>query len=264
MTVNNSFSLGRFMMIFKQSLRINKKMVSLSIAGVAGTTFVVLLLLQSFSGFRNWHQEEYLITFIVLFILLGTVYAGLSFPAFRSKERSVEYLMLPASTLEKFGFEFITRIVTFIFVMPVIFWIAANLEATIVHNYKPSLPDSSFSFSQGWIDITNNIKINGWKKFQIFQGGLFLLIAAFSGATHFSKSPLIKTLFSISIIFAALALYTYFLFKGLDIENLDPVNERVLFIHNERQAVAFFSISTLVVNISLIAISWFRLKEKEA
>jgi hypothetical protein len=81
---------------------------------------------------------------------------------------------------------------------------------------------------------------------------------------HFSRSPIIKTLFAFSMIFAAYSLYTFLLYKGLNLENMEPENERVLFIHNEEQAIAFFALATIVVNMSLIAMSWFRLKEKEA
>jgi hypothetical protein len=261
---DNSFSDKRFLLLAKQALRLNKKLIGAALAGVASTIFVALLLFQALSNFRNWQQAEYFVTFIIFFLLLGIIYACLSFPAFRSKARSIDFLMLPASTLEKFIFEFIVRIFAFVVLMPVIFWIVANLEAAIVHHYVPKLPDSDFSFSEGWADLTNNIRISGWQKFMIIQACLLVLIGAFTGSVHFSRSPLIKTLFAFSLVLVAYILYAYLLFKGLDLENFVPENERVLFIHNEEQANAFFALAALIVNMSLIAMSWSRLKEKEA
>lgn len=261
---DNSFSNKRFLKLFKQALILNKKIIGITLAGVAGTLFAALLLFQFMSAFRNWHQAEYFVTFIVFFLLLGAFYACLSFPAFRSRPGSIDFLMLPASTLEKFVFEFIVRIVVFIVLMPFIFWIVANLEGAIVHHYVQKLPVTHFSFSEGWADLTNNVRHSGWEKLMIFQACLLLLIGSFTGSLHFTRSPLLKTLFAFSLVFVTYALYSYLLFKGLGIENIKPENDRILFIHNKKQATVFFALAETVINLSLIAMSWFRLKEKEA
>ena len=264
MQTNNLFSLPRFFLLCKQSLIINKKLIGISLAGFTGTLFIALILFQSAADFRNWENHDYMRIFAVLFFTLGIIYSSLSFPAFRSKEKSMTYLMLPISASEKYVFELLTRIALFVLVMPILFWVIANLEGAIVNYYVPELTNHKFSFSETWSDI-NSTPINyGWAKFTMVQGCLFVFIAAFTGASYFSKSPLLKTMFTISVIAAGFGLFTFLLVKGLNLEEFHPVNNGVLFIRNEHDLFAFSAIMISVTNLCLLAIAWFRLKEKEA
>lgn len=251
-------------MLFRSSFLINRKLMTITLAGVSGILFVTLLLLQMLTRFANWHQQEYLITFFVFFLLLGAVYTSLSFPAFRSGIRSVNYLMLPASTFEKFLFEFTTRILAFIIIMPIIFWMVANLEARIAYHYRPILGRPDFSFTDGWNDLFNNKGMTGWVILLIVNLIFMVFTSTFAGAAYFSKSPLIKTVFTLSIILVFFSLYIWLLIKIFDIAHYVPSGSRVLFIHNETQAQAFFALGSTVVNILILIISWFFLKEKEA
>lgn len=264
MQTNNLFSFQRFMMLYKQSLRINKKLIVITLSGVSGTLFVSLMFFQSMSHFQNWQQKDSLAVLIFFFFSMGILYSSLSFPAFRSKEKRLAYLMLPVSNSEKFVFELLVRIVSFIIFMPIIFWVVANLEGIVIHHYIPKFINYKFSFGQAWIEFTNNKPVKGWNMLAFIQGGLFIFIAAFTGASHFSKSPLVKTLFTFSIIIGGYALYTYLLFKGFNIKEYHPLNDRILFIHNKNQFFTFLAVAIMVVNLSLLAIAWFRLKEKEA
>lgn len=251
-------------MLFRNSFLINKRLIYITLAGVAGTIFVSLLLLQTISDFRNWHQQEYLVTFFVFFLLLGAVYTSLSFPSFRSGIRSVNYLMLPASTAEKYLFEFITRIAAFIIIMPILYWVVANLEAWIVFHYKPILGRPDFSFNDGWNDFINFKNMNGWTKLLIFQCFFLVFTSSFTGAAYFTKSPLIKTLFTFSIIAGLFILYIWLLVKCFDLTHYNVSNRGILFIHNEKQAQAFFALAFTGVNMALLTTAWFFTKEKEA
>lgn len=252
------------MMLLRSSLLINKRLILISLAGVAGTLFILLLLLQMMDGYRDWAQQEFLVTFLVLFCLLGAVYTSLSFPAFRSGVRSVNYLMLPASTLEKFIFEFVTRIAAFIVIMPILFWLVANIEARIVYHFKPMLGAQYFSFREGINDFINSDMQIGWAFLLALQCFFLVFTSTFAGAAYFTRSPLIKTLFTFSLITGLYLLYIWALIKGLGITQYTPVNNRVLFMHNKEQYQAFFALGVSLVNLALLTIAWFFLKEKEA
>ena len=118
MQTNNLFTLQRFVLLCKQSFIINRKLIAISIAGFAGTLFLALIFFQFTAHFSYWNNKRYEAIFIFLFLSLGIIFSGLSFPAFRSKEKTMAYLMLPASASEKFVFELLTRIVLFLLVMP--------------------------------------------------------------------------------------------------------------------------------------------------
>jgi len=262
MHTNNMFSFKRFIALFKQSLIINKKTIAISIAGISGTLFVLLMVFQKLDNFEYWTNENYFSVFLVFFFSLGIIYSSLSFPAFRSKEKSITYLTLPISASEKFIFELLTRIVLFILFMPMLFWVIANIEGRIVHYYIPEFINYKFSFSQALTEINNNQPISIWSKLFVVQSGLFVFIAVFTGACYFRRLPLIKTLFAFSTIVIAYLLFIYLIFKGLNLKDYRP-SEQVFFIKNQDDIIALWALGLTVVNIVLIAVAWFRLKEKE-
>jgi len=261
METNNSFSFQRLMLLGKQSLIINKKLIGISLAGFAGTLFMLLVFFQYKSHFSNWGNSGYMLIFTFLFFVLGMIYSSLSFPAFRSKEKSMTFLMLPASATEKFVFELLSRIVVFIFIMPVAFWVVANLEGALVHSFFPELINYKFSFGKAYSEITAQ-GVEGWLKFLFIQGILFVFIASFTGASHFSKSPLLKTMFTFSIIVAGYAFFSYLLFKGLNIRDYNAGKN--IFFMDKDDSIVFGAIAITLINLSLLSISWFKLKEKEA
>ena len=92
------------------------------------------------------------------------------------------------------------------------------------------------------------------------------LIAPFTGASHFSKSPLLKTVFTFLSIIAGYGFFVFLLVKGLGLEHIHTVNHRVLFmdLNNSDDALIFLGILSTAINVSLLSIAYFRLKEKEA
>ena len=264
MKTNNLFSFQRFILLAKQSLIINKKLIGISLVGFSGILFIVLMLFQWKSNFKIWENHEYLGFLVFWFFVLGIGYTGFSFPAFRSIEKSITYLLLPASASDKFTFEILTRIVVFIFIFPLLFWAVANLEGAVVHHYVPGFFNCKFSLEQGFSEIFNKKLIDWWLKFLAIQVVLFVFIAPFCGASHFSKSPVLKTLFIFSIIVGGYALLMYLLGKGLNINEYHPKNETILFVNYKDGPQAFFAIAATAINLCLLAVAWFRLKEKEA
>lgn len=264
MQKNNLFSTRRLLLLFKHSVIVNKKLIGISLAGVAGSMFVLLIFFQKTSNFQNWTNYNYMVVFAFLFVSLGSIYVSQSFPAFRSKEKTLVFLMLPASTSEKFIFEFLTRIIAFVLFMPLLFWCVANLEGAIVNLYAPGLINYKFSFGQGLTEFIAKGKINGWDIFAIVQACLFVFIATFTGACHFSKSPWVKTLFTLSIIVGGYALLAYLLFKGLNLRVYRPSDSGIIFFpKNNEELITFFAVTATVVNLFLLAIAWFGFKEKE-
>lgn len=285
METNNIFSLRRFMLYCRQSIIINKKIIGISLIGFIGTLFVALLFFQSIDHhFAGWKLENYIVMFFIYFFGLGITYISSSFPAFRTKEKTIHYLMLPISSTEKFAFELVTRIILFIFLMPLIYWSVANLEGAVVHSYIPELVNYKFSFSEAYAKLTSTTRFTVYgieqtgtpaiMQYIFIQGGLFVFIFLFAGASHFSKSPFLKTLFTYSIILAAYSLLSYFLYKGLDLKDYNyPIRSEIStygggiktasFFKNEKAATVFYAYAITIVNLCFLAIAYFRLKEKE-
>jgi hypothetical protein len=249
-------------MLIKLSLRVNKKLILISLAAVTGTLFIGLFLLQAMVNFEYWGQDEYMTTFFFIFLILGFIYTSQSFPSFRSKTKSLSFLMLPASNSEKYVFELLTRIISFVAFLPLLFWIVANIEGRIVHHYAPEMINYKFSFIDTISEFFKTKKPGNWGFLAITQTILFLFIAAFTGASHFSKSPLLKTLLTFSTIVAGYFLFSFLLFKGLNLNEYHPSPNSMFFYKNN--AVVFLAMAGVLINLSLLAVAWFRLKEKEA
>ena len=264
MQTTNSFSIHRLLLMFKQSLIINKKRFAIAISAFSGILFITLVWAQASVNFSNWGEHAYVSTFVSVFLSLGISYAAFSFPAFRSKEKSMTYLTLPASTSEKFVFELLSRIVAFIILMPILFWVIANLEGVLVHYYYPELINYQFSYGKSLTSFTKDVDVKQ-VIFLIIQMVLFGFIAPFTGGSHFSKSPLFKTLLTFSIIVVSYFLFSLFLVIAFDLlQGLSAGNKGMHFRGNREIAIIMFKIGFTLTNLSLLAIAWFSLKEKEA
>jgi hypothetical protein len=149
--------------------------------------------------------------------------------------------------------------------MPLVFWAVANFEGVVVHSFIPEFKNYKFSFEQSFSEMLNkNGSTEWWLKYVAIPGVLFVFIAPFAGASHFSKSPLIKVLFTFAIIAGGYALLIYLLFKGFNLKEYRPSSNRILFISSREQAFTFLAILMTAIDLALVSISWFKLKEKEA
>ncbi len=263
MQTNQPFSFQRLMLLGKQSFIINKKLIGITLGAFAGILFVSLFLMQSNSAFRNWENKDSVVTFIAFFFVIGIMYSSLAFPAFRSKEKSMTFLMLPSSAAEKFVFEILVRIFAFIFLMPAFFWVVANIEGLVVHSFIPELTNYKFSFIGTFQEWENQGKFEGWARLLAAQGILFVFISSFLGACYFSKAPLLKTILVVSVIMAGYGLFAYLLYKGFNLREYHPSGNRILFISDRGTALAVFAILSTILNLCLLSIAWFKLKEKE-
>lgn len=252
----------RFVALCKQSLIINKRAIWITLGGSSVILFFLLYFLQASQQFSDWDNVDYSGVFAFIFFPLGILYSGLSFPAFRSKEKSMAYLMLPLTQAEKFLFEFLTRILLFMVIIPPLFWIVANLEGAVVHYFVPELAHYRFSFGEAWLKLTSHGYFAGWTLFAVVQGWLFSLLLFFTGASHFSRMPFQKTWFSFGALFFGYTFFILFLGKLLGLQGI--VNIRMFFFKTDQSAIAALGLAIGVINLCLLAISWFRLKEKEA
>lgn len=281
MKTNHDFSFQRLLLLGKQSLLINKKMIWISLAGFSGLIFGQLSLFQHINNYSSWHSRDNLVSFLILFFFAGVYYTGLSFPAFRTREKTMAYLMLPTSNAEKFLFELLCRIFMFLILMPTIFWLVANLEGMIMHSLVPRLTTYQFSFGEAYSEITSNGTLQGWGILLVTQEVLFVVIAAFTGASHFSSSPILKTMIAVFLIFGGYMLFAYLLIKGFYMDNGLHQSSSFIDAANKISAIPKFSILLTIdatnkssgtpklailltfINLCLLTIAWFRLKEKE-
>lgn len=262
MQQNNSFSINRMFLLYRQAFIENKRDLLIYLGGLCGglLLFMAFFITSTTNGFRNnvrWDQSDYLASFILIFAGVGILYNSMAFPGFRSKERNLTYLMLPVSSLEKFVFEFVNKVVLYVLIFPLLFWLIVNLLGLGLHSFYPL-------FENYYFDLTLVInRLNGWERSLAISVGLLMLTVPFTGASHFQKKALIKTLFTLAVTVGTFGLLAYLLFKGLDLGNYTPVNNRITFIDSQDEVIMYLCLTAIATNLILLTVSYFKLKEKE-
>lgn len=257
--MNNIINFNRFGLLVKRELIFKKSFLLTSLLGVMIAMFgITLIAISTDRNYRYWNDESYAVLFIILFSVFGILYSGTSFPYFRNKKRSLDYLLVPNSTIEKYSFEVLFRIILFIVIYPVLFWITANLAAFTINSITTVNYDIVYKF---WSPL--KLLIDGVEMtegvFAILSLIVFLISIPFTGAAYFSKNPLFKTAIFLAVLIGSSLFYGWILDQiinftsshGFDPE-MSPETGLILLS-------VFIWISTLVLHTS----AFYRLKEKE-
>ncbi len=261
--LNNTFSGKRFALLCKQHLIHNTQLLVLSTMAYVGSVFIVLSIAQIGSELRPNDVERFQELLVGFVFVFGALYAGHAFPAFRAKESTMSYLMVPASLPEKFVFEFISRIVIMLVALPLLYWVTFHLQGYLfaifaTESFEPvsvrylvvlnEQADADFLF---WIYI-------------IAIAAVFLAFALmFAGAAMFTKQPLVKTLFSLTVIVIFYVTYTYFVVVHLGIGDYNPPDSMWLVPLNEAGILKFFSALLTMAFVIIMFVAYRKLKERE-
>jgi hypothetical protein len=250
-------------LLYKQAFIENKKELLIYIGGLCGgillvtSFFIVVLDTNMLARPEAWKNDDYILIFMFMFVGLGILYNSMAFPSFRSKEKSLTYLMLPVSRPEKFIFEFTNRLLFYFVGFPLLAWVLMNSLGYVIHGLEPGFVNYKFDLNP----IFN--KFQGWERGLAIFAGLLMFTIPFTGASHFQKKTLIKTLFTLAVIVGTYGLLAYLLFKGLDLGNYNPVDDRITFISEKEHVFVSLTIFAIATNLILLTVSYFKLKEKE-
>jgi hypothetical protein len=138
MNSNKFFSFNRFYLLLRSDLLINYKKYCLAILVTFILGFVFLygsmprLIYGNEMENRSiiFSSSRYMYIFLASIAALGAL-AGSSFPDLGSKVKTSNYLLIPASTFEKFSSQFFIRVICGAAIFLVLFWIDARLARAI-------------------------------------------------------------------------------------------------------------------------------------
>jgi hypothetical protein len=253
-------------MLAKQHYIHNNKLLLYATVAYIGVIFILLTIVQM-SNDREPHSLEAFRGFIIAFVaIFGILYTGYSFPAFRSKENTINYLMLPISVLEKFLFEFITRLSIVIILLPGLFWLTFHVQGYFFNLFTVE-PFESFSFAQAvGLGLPNQIQVHqleSWFMTMIIALVMLGFVLPFTGGAMFSKQPLVKTLFSVALIVIFYVTVTYILLEPMGFGEYEPNESLWLMPHSEKGAVQFFGTLAIIGNLVILLVAYRKLKERE-
>jgi hypothetical protein len=259
---NNIFSSKRFGLLFRQHIFQNSQFLLLSTVAYVGVIFIVLCIAQVGSDLGP-HGLDTFQTFLIVFVsVFGLLYVGHAFPAFRSKESTITYLMLPASALEKFVFEFISRIGIVILILPVLYWLTFNFQGVLFGMFteaafEPIGIEYLVRLGQGPVEGMAQIYT------VITAAVLFALSLAFTGSAMFDKQPLVKSLFAVAVIVMFFLGYSYIVVEHFGVGEFQPPDQMVLIPTTEYSVFRFLAIALFAGTAVMLFVAYRKLKERE-
>lgn len=261
MGISNHISINRMVLLYKQFIFLSGKQILIVLGSTAGliTGFHAFMYFVNRSQLGNTKiaDEYHISVFLFAFFAGCLIWCGQSFPAFRSKEKSMDYLMTPTSSIEKFMFEFINRIIIYVICFPIVYWTFTNIVTGIFHIYYPDYLNYKFEFG---------VLFSEWSSREIILAitlALLMCTLPFTGATFFQKMPLLKTILIVFLLIGIYFGFGFMIVEGFDIKDYQPADGRVLFMKNAEDAKLGVILAAALANVCLLAISYFKVKEKE-
>ncbi len=274
MQTNNVFSAGRFGLYIRKHLVDNYRIYGMSII-VLTVLLLIMLLLNLSDNFRVYPAMTRLIPlyFIGMF-MTGLIFTSLSFSELANKPQGTDYLLFPASQLEKYLSTLLVTTIGFQLIYHFAFYLAyLGIDAILLmHNGQHMKNDLSEAFNHGPLVYFYYL----W----FFAQAVMLL-----GAIYFQKYSFIKTVF----LFVAFILSLYFLntifsyiffgkrmvswngqfpFVGINVmlgehpSEYDPQTHKFLMLPSTiRDGLLFFS--KYLVTPILWTVAYMRLRDKE-
>jgi hypothetical protein len=261
---NQVFQKNSFGLLANQYIRVHGRdfLLTIGVAIIAIGAIHMFLHQEGYSSggsklpaIRSYHWRFFFLAFAGGSLL----WCGSAFQELRSKERKIMYLMLPAGMFQKFFWEFIVRLVLYILLFPLIYWSASNLVGILFHSEHQCLIHYGFKFEYIY---ANQYMLEGK---MLFSSALFFLLFTlpFAGATYFEKLPLPKTILSLFVLVGLYVGYTWIVFVYLGLKNYSTNNTWLPFLENADSGMFWATISLTIVHLTLLAITYFKLKEKE-
>jgi len=284
MNSNKFFSFSRFYLLLRNDILLNYKKYLLTIAGAFILGFIVIYsnmpkYIQKDELHWVFESQKYFQVFIMCLIGLGA-FVGSSFSELSNKVKTSNYLLLPASTFEKYLSKFVIHVVAAIILFLIIFWIDAQLARYVAINNIKETNDEVLSYAEKekFVQVFNYsmllIKntyptINYWSWleglamiFGIFSVGMYF----FNVKIFFKKLGLIKTAISlIAVIYLGVITMTF-------LSQLFYPEPKWFVISNDMDyrlsngvlnVEMWMYLSAYLVSLFLIPLGYFKLKEKQ-
>jgi len=262
MKQNNYFSLKRFKNLLRNDWLINQKTYLFTLVGIALAIYGLCYFLMRTSG--HFTNSQYLGLFIFYMIGNGII-IGTSFPVLTDHVKTINYILTPASIIEKYMVQFLNRIVIFIPLALLIFWVAVHLAKASL------LKDQAIGF-----DLVNRIDDFHYKGLvnQLYYKDLVPSLLGifsyytflFAGSVYYNRYALAK-----SIILTGAILFSVYLFLLLFSHLVFPEQTKgfnvYFYVYNvtkDIDNIKFFLYTIASLSwLFFLPLAYFKLKEKE-
>lgn len=251
------FNVERFINLILRNLALDYKSWLTSIASVVGAFIgiAVLGMIFSSSSSSNW-ISSYQTQVSIAFMIMGLIFASYSFAELKTPTKSLQYLSLAASNLEKFLVAYLFGTVFYILVSAAAYSFGSIVISVI-----------SMLFFNGSFEIYNPFSNEFLKILFMF---LNLHAIFFLGSIWFKSNAFFKTILSMFVIniitISWVSFLTFLMFNKQKSMYLDGFSFNFYFLNNLTNIETIKSILLVfwvLVSIFLIYTAYIRFKEKE-
>lgn len=261
MQTNKIFNIHRFGHLLKADILLNHRRYLFMVVGAIIVFYLIFLM--NMSNDRWYGKDNYGNMFILFVMGLG-VFVGTAFPELKNKISTGNYLLLPASTFEKFLSQFLIRFVIGSIVFLLIFWVSAHLSrftALRIADLRMWTANiESFNFS-----MLSDTLVSNNEKYLIVTLPLSMLAFMFAGRLFFKSQTIVKTLsagvvisFTITCFVVLMSHIFYPETKGFNIEL--PTYRLFKNVYNTQYLAYVISYTGWIF---FLLIAYFKLKEKQ-
>jgi len=263
METNQFFSLKRFYQLLRNDVLINYKTYLLTFIGAFFLGFAIFYMdMPKHNVGYVYNHINYMRIVIISLFGLG-VFVGLSFPEMSNKIRATNYLLLPASTFEKYLVQFLIRFIGGIILFILIIWLDTHLARWTILNFYKELDPLTIQ------KLTFQNMING-EKTHIMLAMIFAILSLgsylFSVRLFFKKNALVKTVISFGIVvyilFCLTVMFSHLFYPETNGFNVNLKEYELTNLHVRNVEFWLYSIMYLS-GLFLLPLGYFKLKEKQ-
>lgn len=271
MKTNQIFNFTRFGRYAKSTLILTYRQTLMIWGTIATSIFLLSLFFMVLA--HDWNNNEWIRAFFIVLFGGGIIYAGMSFPSFRKKEKTIVSLMVPVTALERFLYELLEKIVAFLILLPLFFQIFSSFAVFVSNAAEPGkITTEEYminntvvkfqSFPYDYISWGSAIKsFEDGLLFMILSFAFFAFTLAFAGAATFRKYPLIKTIVFCGAVIAMVSWYLYILIEKINLRH--PWIANLEHQWSAQQGFMTGSIILIISSLIMLTFTYFKIKEKE-
>ncbi len=267
--MNQVFNLQRFTLLVKRNWADNKKRYVLSIIAFIGLLFLWFMFIQMVDKRRVYNDVFQRQTYFFCLFFGGAIYASQFFRDLGSKPKGINYLMAPASILEKFLNGLLYSIVLLFIVLTLVFYF---VDVTMIYIFNKI--NVSMGYASSRSNVANVFIVKEHNKNIV----LYLLLAFVSiqsffllGSVYFKRYSFIKTIIALFILFFLFISWMgYFHSKIVPGNFTDGFSKYEVYTNHIIQlevpvwfSDVLFNLLKYGVPLVLWYATYFRLKEKE-
>ena len=275
--MNQFFDFKRFNLLVLKHWAVNKKRYSLSVLALIGLLIIWFVFALIIGDDKLMSADFQQMTFYFGLFVLGTFYASQYYHDLGSKPKGSNFLLVPASTFEKFLCSLLFTAVLFFIVFTLAFYLVDVLVVLIANAFHPSYngvtTQEGIAFKAHVANVFNMRELpqNNHLSYYFLVVFLTLQSVALLGSVYFSRYSYIKTVISLTVIIIITFLMLFKLQESLMPKGNFSLTEYKIYDNDQVKIISLpvwaQKLLEYLASYAFAFIFWvttyFRLKEKE-